>query len=223
MAEIVIRPFEWQRDLWPTVEMVYQVWFADAKSEMAGRLSACNFLVHYLRQGTTLKVACEGDTILGVMAYTNKRETPVLSAARSRFVAAQAALLEGGCMLGMYLWPHSSVPRLFHEKFFVNYQRMRAMVARPQDPELLLLLVAAAAQGKGVGRKMMQEVASDLRAQGFSSYYLLTDSSCNWGFYERMGMTKTLDVAMNFGIPHVKGYEHYLNMYLRALIYEQEL
>lgn len=220
---VTIRHFEWGRDLWPAVDLVYKVWFADSKSTLVGKLSACNFLVHYLRQGTTLKVACEGDTLLGIMAYNNKRDVPVLSHKRSWWVAAQAALLEQGCKIGLYLLPHSAVPRLFNEKFFACYQRMRALVRNAKDPELLLLLVGEAAQGKGVGRALMAAAEDDLRAQGFGSYYLLTDSSCNWFFYELMGMTKDLDVAMNFGIPHVKGYEHYLNMYLRALIYSRLL
>lgn len=218
---VTIRQFEWGRDLWPAVDLVYKVWFADSKSTLVGRLSACNFLVHYLRQGTTLKVACEGDTMLGIMSYDNKRDAKVLS--RPWWVKAQAACLEYGCKALMYFLPNSAVPRLFNEKFFVNYQRMRALVSNPADPELLLLLVGESAQGKGVGRQMMADAEDDLRAQGFSSYYLLTDSSCNWFFYERMGMTKALDVAMNFGIPHVAGYEHYLNMYLRALIYTRML
>ena len=159
--------------------------------------------------------------MLGIMSYDNKRDAKVLS--RPWWVKAQAACLEYGCKALMYFLPNSAVPRLFNEKFFVNYQRMRALVSDPKSPELLLLLVGESAQGKGVGRQMMAEAENDLRAQGFSSYYLLTDSSCNWFFYELMGMTKALDVAMNFGIPHVKGYEHYLNMYLRALIYTRAL
>ena len=201
---VTIRQFEWGRDLWPAVNLVFKVWFADSKNALVGRLSACNFLVHYLRQGTTLKVACEGDTMLGIMSYDNKRDAKVLS--RPWWVKAQAACLEYGCKALMYFLPNSAVPRLFNEKFFVNYQRMRALVSDPKSPG-----------------QMMAEAENDLRAQGFSSYYLLTDSSCNWFFYELMGMTKALDVAMNFGIPHVKGYEHYLNMYLRALIYTRAL
>lgn len=223
MTEIVIRPFEWQRDWRAVMEMVYEVWFADSESKLVGHLSACNFLIHYLRQGTTLLVACEGDTMLGIMAYTNQHDAPLLSAAHSRKVALQAMVLEHLCKVGMYLLPKGTVPRLFNEKYFACYQRMRALVPTPGAPEMLLLLVSQKAQGKGIGRKLMGAAEEDMRAQSLSSYYLLTDSSCNWHFYEIMGMTKALDVMMNFGIPHVNGYDHYLNMYLHALVYTRQL
>ena len=60
-------------------------------------------------------------------------------------------------------------------------------------------------------------------APGFQHYYLLTDSSCDYQFYDRLQMERVVDVAMDFTLSHIEGYDHYLNSYLRCYVYEQDL
>ena len=75
----------------------------------------------------------------------------------------------------------------------------------------------------GIGRKLTEAGEAALRQQGFGHYYLLTDSSCDYQFYDRLQMERVVDVAMDFTLSHIEGYDHYLNSYLRCYVYEQDL
>ena len=226
MSEVVIRPLDWQRDYLRAVSVLRELWFDDGNSAIVNEMGARNFFLHYALQGTTMLVACDKDSdeFLGCMILTNKKDTPLLW--RSRCQGRKLLRQEKLAMGMLYLWPGAQIYRLFNGRFFDNYVKLRKMLPLNEYgsmPEMLLLIVSNKAQGKGVGRRLMQAAEASLKEQGFASYYLLTDSSCNYKFYDIMQMTKVVDVAMNFGIGHVPQYRHPLNYFLRGLIYRQDL
>ncbi len=224
-APIKVRAFEWERDFRDCVRIVYQVWFADCDSKSVGMLSATQFMLHYLVQGTSIFVACDAasDKALGLLVLTNKKHKPLLRQHLLRTVQTWA--LEKSALCLLYLMPKAKTTRLFSGLFFDNYAKLRKMVPAEtlKCPEFLLMIVSPEAQRRGVGRALVHAGETDLRIQGFSRYYLLTDSSCDYQFYERIGMQKDVDVSMSFNIPHVPDYDHYLNYFLHCLVYEQDL
>jgi len=55
------------------------------------------------------------------------------------------------------------------------------------DGEVTLLLLDAGYQGLGIGRELIDRGIEWLHAQGSRSLYLVTDDSCNYPFYDRLG------------------------------------
>lgn len=56
--------------------------------------------------------------------------------------------------------------------------------------ELALFAVDASCRGKGIGKLLFQEALSYMKEQKLPRFYLYTDTSCNYGFYEHQGMVR---------------------------------
>lgn len=221
MSDIRIRPFKWSKDFNQILQVAREVWFAD-KSHVVSTLNTVNFMLHYMNQATTLLVAVDSsDRLMGILGLTNKVDRPEFR--KNRFICCRARFYEHAAKALLYFWPGALNSRLFNELFFANYDRLRKMVPDLSAPEFLVMIVNPESKGMGVGRKLVVAGEEILRNQGFKSYYLLTDSSCDYGFYDHLGMTRAVDVNMSFSIRHVPEYDHYLNCFLRGLVYTQDL
>lgn len=217
-----VREFNWKKDFKRAAQMVYDVWFFDVKDHRIGYLCGVYFLLHYLRHSTSIEVAVnDNDEMIGILGLTNKKDTPVLSL--KRFLNYKASIMEKIALLSIYSMPSARDTRLFDGLFFANYAKLRKMVPCKDAPEFLVLISDPKARGLGVGRTLMEVGENILRKQGFKEYYLLTDSSCDYAFYDKIGMDKVVDVSMSFNINHVEDYDHYLNCYLRGLVYVKKL
>ncbi len=60
----------------------------------------------------------------------------------------------------------------------------------PYDGELAFFAVQKDWRGLGIGKALFQSVVKYMRSQGISAFYLFTDTSCNYEFYERQGMKR---------------------------------
>ncbi|MCH3942942.1 MAG: GNAT family N-acetyltransferase [Atopobiaceae bacterium] len=60
----------------------------------------------------------------------------------------------------------------------------------PKDSAIELLVVDRDAQGSGIGRRLFNDGLSYLRWCGATHYYLITDDSCDWSFYEHEGLER---------------------------------
>ena len=64
-----------------------------------------------------------------------------------------------------------------------------------EDPEgadatVKLLIVSPDAKGLGIGGRLFSAALDHLRETGARGYHLLTDDSCDFGFYEHKGLTQ---------------------------------
>lgn len=224
MSTVKVRPFEWQKDLKPILHIVQDVWFFDAPSKSIGYLNAMNFMLHYLNLSTDIIVVVDtedNERPIGILGLTDKKSAPYLS--KCKLLWVKACTLEWLSKAVLYVWPNSLVSRLFNGIFFDNYAKLRKMVPKHNDPEYLVMIVDPQVKGKGLGRTLVQAGEDLLAKRGFESYYLLTDSSCDYGFYERLNMDKVVDVNMCFDIKHVPKYDHYLSGFLRGLVYSKAI
>ena len=222
MSDIKIRNFHWGKDFKRIIKIVQEVWFFDAPTKRIGYLNALNFMLHYLNLATHIVVTVdEHDNATGILGLTTKQDQPLFR--QNRFICCKARALEFTSKVALYFWPKALVSRLFNGIFFENYQKLRKMVPNPQDPEFWVMIVDPKIKGKGLGRALVQAGEDILKSKGFNQYYLLTDSSCDVGFYERLKMDKVLDVSLCFDIKHEPAYDHYLVGFLRGLIYVRNI
>lgn len=59
--------------------------------------------------------------------------------------------------------------------------------------EIKLLIVSPDAQGLGVGRALMDAAAAHVRSEGRPGFFLITDDTCDVGFYDHMGLSRRLE------------------------------
>lgn len=61
---------------------------------------------------------------------------------------------------------------------------------RSYPAELALFAVSDSCRGKGIGKALFQEALNYAQKQQLETFYLFTDTSCNYGFYEHQGMIR---------------------------------
>ena len=66
--------------------------------------------------------------------------------------------------------------------------------------ELVLFAVNPTYQGKGIGKKLFQSALDYMTRQRLDEFYLFTDTSCNYGFYEHQGMKRRCETEQLFNI-----------------------
>lgn len=66
--------------------------------------------------------------------------------------------------------------------------------------ELSLFAVDSSCRGKGIGKQLFQVALDYIHQQQIHEFYLFTDTSCNYGFYEHQGMKRCLEKEHQFYI-----------------------
>ena len=56
--------------------------------------------------------------------------------------------------------------------------------------ELAFFAVAQNQRGTGIGKELFSRFSRFMKDEGIRSFYLFTDSTCNYGFYEHQGMKR---------------------------------
>lgn len=71
--------------------------------------------------------------------------------------------------------------------------------------ELAFFAIREKYRGKGLGRKLFQAAVDYMRAQGILEFYLFTDTSCNYPFYEHLGLTRRCEKKQVLDVKGEKG------------------
>ena len=58
------------------------------------------------------------------------------------------------------------------------------------EGELTFFAVSEDCRGTGIGKKLFRMFQEYMKGRGITGFYLYTDSSCNYGFYEHQGMVR---------------------------------
>ncbi|MCI1935980.1 MAG: GNAT family N-acetyltransferase [Bifidobacteriaceae bacterium] len=181
-------------------ELSRQMWFDDttAKGHEFSTLTAMNDTLHLVREATYSQVAIsqEDGTLLGALLARVDGDKPQVgdpSRLESAFMATTSALSATD-----------------HGRNIVNYlsqdradtERMTSDVRKETGAELLLFILSEKARGHGLGSRLYDGFLAHLREHGVEGYYLYTDSTCSYGFYDHRGLRR---VAEHVGAPTVDG------------------
>ncbi len=71
--------------------------------------------------------------------------------------------------------------------------------------ELAFFAISEKCRGKGLGRKLFQTVVDYMKSTGIAQFYLFTDTSCNYPFYEYLGLTRRCEKKQLIDIKGKKG------------------
>lgn len=71
--------------------------------------------------------------------------------------------------------------------------------------ELAFFAISEKCRGKGLGKKLFETVVDYMKSQGIFRFYLFTDTSCNYPFYEHMGLTRQCEKKQTIDVKGEKG------------------
>ena len=77
--------------------------------------------------------------------------------------------------------------------------------------ELVFFAVSEESRGTGIGKALFEKALDYMQTQQIDEFYLYTDSSCNYEFYERQGMTRVAEKT--YSVPIKNEMKFYLYEY----------
>ena len=154
-------------------------------------------------------VAAVGKTPADVDAHAGS-DTPELARARERVVGVLAGrfgpmpeppvpnptadALEARSHRAMDAHPKGAKRRQYRAACDAANEAMIAQARHrdyvQEDNELVLFINDPSVRGQGVGATMLLRFEDFLRSRGAREYYLFTDTTCSYGYYERHGFTR---------------------------------
>lgn len=96
------------------------------------------------------------------------------------------------------------------------YQKLYKSLKKQYNAEVILFIVHPSMQGKGVGKTLMNRYVKHCKNRGYKRFYLFTDTSCNYGFYDHYGFNYIGTESVNL---HLKTQDEILTTF----VYELEL
>lgn len=94
---------------------------------------------------------------------------------------------------GLYLKFHSQASRKILKDLRQTEKAYRALLKAANlayKDELVLFITHSDYQGQGIGKALITAFENQLQAAGRPAYFLFTDTSCNYGFYDHHGFTR---------------------------------
>lgn len=64
--------------------------------------------------------------------------------------------------------------------------------------EISLFIIDERYRGLNIGRKLLEDAEKQMQTVGIRSYYLFTDTQCNYGFYDHMGLTRSNELKEKY-------------------------
>lgn len=179
--EMQIREYQ-KQDFQPLKEIIRSTWHYDEFSspETASRLAEV-FLRSCLTNYTFSQVAVLDGTAAGIILVKNNKDHRCALSARFQQILSIVKLYaskEG-----------RAVSQFFQNVDEIDEQLLRGC-KKTYPAELALFAVRSSCQGKGIGKKLFHSALAYLKQQGLDEFYLFTDTSCNYGFYEHQGMCR---------------------------------
>ena len=188
---LVFRPYQ-SSDHQALAAIIRETWHYDRflSSKAVGRMARL-YLDSCLANQTFTQVAVlNGNPVGIIMANSHHLQRRPLRV-RLRWLRSLAAVLstvEGRHTL-----------RLFSDIQGID-KALLAQTGKTYDGEIAFFALSASARGKGLGRRLFASAINALRQSGVTSCYLFTDTSCNYGFYEHLGMTRRAQHTRRFTV-----------------------
>lgn len=171
-------------------------WLDDSERDRVARLMATDEIAAYLQEMTWGVKAMLKGKMVGVIV-THGTHTSAETAEHYGHVGAEARkraeeLLTAARERAEH--PDNVEPA---EPIYLDEIRatkeMRAEADLGSIPRILLLVVSAEARGHGLGKRLISRALDHFRRHGAERYWLVTDTDCDWSFYEHLGLERLAD------------------------------
>lgn len=189
--QVQVREYQ-KQDFKPLETIIRETWHYD---EFCSPKTACKlarvFLSSCLTHYTFSRVAEVNGQVVGIILVKDVRAHKCTFA--HRFTQIRAILSLFGSREGRKV-----------SKIFGNVGGIDKHLLRENDKsypaELALFAVSASCRGQGIGLTLYRSALSYIKQQKCKEFYLFTDTSCNYGFYEHQGMVRRCTKKHRFNI-----------------------
>lgn len=139
------------------------------------------YLASCLSRQTFARVAVSDGKTVGVIMGKDYRKHSLNLRYRLRQWAATLALYAGR--------EGRRTTRAFSCVDELDRQMLQA-TGKEYQGEVAFFAVDETCRGLGIGKRLFDELQSYMQGQGIECFFLFTDSSCNFGFYEHQGLKR---------------------------------
>lgn len=183
VSRVLYRPFE-EDDFDVLAEILQLQWHTKTENDVFNYLEACDDLAYCLSTSTFSQVALVDGAPRGIaLARSGDPE----SAWSQRWLSASKDFL--GQMERLDAQGLARYRAFIDEADRINTQMIREGGVDASS-EVVLLAVAESARGLGIGSVLFDAAVDYAAACGHASTYLVTDSTCDWKFYEKRGLRR---------------------------------
>lgn len=189
-GEIHIRPVDFT-DFDTLTHIMYDTWYRNESASSHDR--ECQISVTLARLDTANSLATSTHAVVAV------KENRILGTAMWR---NDSAWQRGETLTALAAETLDDIARQCDDDELVKKAvdgfyadaRTTEQLARPiayrSQAELRLLMLDKSARGMSVGSQLLDHAQESMRASGAKSYYLYTDSDCDYSFYDHLGFTR---------------------------------
>ena len=169
-----------RRDDLPRIEqLTCDMWYADYDPKVGAALSHID-VEHCLGRTTFAQVAELDGEIVGLILASIPAHT-------SKMIKLRHDLHIAGTALTL-LTSESGRRGLDEFTRIAKVDDQLLKDAGPFDAEVVLFVLAPAARGHGLGKRMFGSVMDYFIVNGIDEYFLYTDTTCDYTFYEHRGL-----------------------------------
>lgn len=105
-----------------------------------------------------------------------------------------------GAIISLYISKEGrNVSKIFGNVNGIDKQLLKEC-GKEYPAELTLFAVSSSCRGKGIGKMLFQSVLDYFKQHNLNEFYLFTDTSCNYGFYEHQKMIRRHEKKHTFQI-----------------------
>uniref|UniRef100_UPI00402AFFFE GNAT family N-acetyltransferase n=1 Tax=Thomasclavelia ramosa TaxID=1547 RepID=UPI00402AFFFE len=195
---------EYQKQDFKALEtIIRETWHYDdfSNSKTAIKLAKV-FLSSCLTNYTFSRVAIVDGNVVGIILVNN------IAKHKCQF---SNRLLQIKSILSLYISKEGrNVSKIFGSVNGIDKQLLNEN-NKIYPAELALFAVSSSCRGKGIGKMLFQSALDYVKQEKLKEFYLFTDTSCNYGFYEHQGMKRRLEKQHTFNI---KGQQAEMNFFI---------
>lgn len=178
-------------------QIIRDTWCYDrfCSPDIASRLASV-YLASCLANQTYTQVALVDNVPVGIIMGKDRRNHKCPFSLQMRKMKAIAKLLvkkEG-----------RSVSKIFGNVEGIDKDLLSSCSVY-YEGELAFFAVDKNCRGLGIGKALFLKLVDYMESEGIKNFYLFTDSSCNYGFYEHQGMTRRGEKGQLFDVNGLPG------------------
>lgn len=168
-------------------------WLDDSERSRISRLMATDEIASYFADMTWgVKAIMDGKTV-GVVVTHGTHTTADAVEKYGRVCAEARRRAEELLTAARERSEHAGNPEpgenAYHDELRAT-EEMREEIGLDGQPRILLLVVSPEARGQGLGKRLLEKARDHFRRHGAERYWLVTDSDCDWPFYEHLGLSR---------------------------------
>ena len=189
--EVVFREFQ-KKDSKIIEEIIIEAWnYNELCSPKTAHKMAKVFLSSCLTNQTYTRVALLNNKPIGVIMAKD---------IKSHKCPLKYKLKQAFSIISLYLSKEGrNTSKIFSNVDEIDRELLNEC-KKKYEGELAFFAISSKARGKGVGKKMFSNMLKYMKTKNINNFYLFTDTSCNYGFYEHQGMKKCAEKSKKFKI-----------------------